>query len=60
MGVQDQCVEAVILIDLGRDLDIALVAKVAAKLEVVKGEGVVRWFGPVESCQLHVSHVTGG
>lgn len=46
MGIQDQCVEAVILRDLGGDLDITLVAKVAAELEVVDGEGVVRWFGP--------------
>jgi hypothetical protein len=55
VGVQDQCVEAVILCDLGGDLDIALVAKVAAELEVVEEEVVVRRFGPAErlvSCMI--------
>jgi hypothetical protein len=52
VGIQDHCVEAVILRDLGGDLDITLVAKVAAEFEVVEGEGVVRWFGPAEGLSV--------
>jgi hypothetical protein len=47
VGVQGQCVEAIILCDLGGDSDITLVAKVAAELKVMDGEAVVRGFGPV-------------
>jgi len=46
MCVEDEGVEAIVLCDLGGDVDGALVRKLAAKFEVVKGEGVVRGFGP--------------
>jgi len=46
MCVEDEGVEAIVLCDLGGDVDGALVRKLAAKFEVVEGEGVVRGFGP--------------
>jgi hypothetical protein len=47
MCVEDQGAEAIVLCDVGGDVDGTLVAKVAAELEVVEGEGVVGGFGPV-------------
>ena len=46
MCVKDEGAEAIVLCDLGGDVDGALVAKLAAEFEVVEGEGVVRGFGP--------------
>jgi len=46
MCVEDEGVEAIFLCDLGGDVDGTLVGKLAAKFEVVEGEGVVRRFGP--------------
>lgn len=46
MCVEDQGVEAIVLCDVGGDVDGTLVAKAAAKLDVVEGEGIVGGFGP--------------
>jgi hypothetical protein len=45
--VENKVTEAIVLVDLGVDCDGALVTKLAAKFEVVKGNGVVRRFDPV-------------
>ena len=55
MRVENQRVEAVVLGDVGGDLDGTLVAELAAELEVVEGEGVVGRLGPrggVSACSL--------
>jgi hypothetical protein len=46
MCVKYKLIEAIVLCDLGVDLDAALVAKFTAELDIVEGKGVVRWFGP--------------
>jgi hypothetical protein len=46
MCVQGELIEAIVLGDVGGDVDGALVAKLAAELDVVKGESVVRGFSP--------------
>jgi hypothetical protein len=47
VGVEDQVGEAIVLVDLGVDGNGALVAKLSAKLNVVEGDGIVRWLSPV-------------
>jgi hypothetical protein len=46
MRVEDNVVEAIVLRDLGVDCNGALVAKAAAELDVVEGNGVVRGLDP--------------
>jgi hypothetical protein len=47
MRVEHKVAEAIALVDLGVDSDGALVAELAAELEVVEGNGVVRGLAPV-------------
>jgi hypothetical protein len=44
--IQGELLEAIVLGDVGGDVDGALVAKLAAELDVVEGESVVRGFSP--------------
>jgi hypothetical protein len=46
VGVENKVGEAIVLVDLGVDGDGTLVPELSAKLDVVEGDGVVRWLGP--------------
>jgi len=46
MRIENNVVEAIILLDVGVNCDSALVAEAAAELEVVEGNGVVRGLDP--------------
>jgi hypothetical protein len=46
MGIKYEVAEAITLVDLGVDGDGSLVTKLAAELEVVEGNGVMRGFDP--------------
>jgi hypothetical protein len=48
MSIEHEIAEAITLVDLGVDCESALVAKLAAELDVVEGKGVMRGFDPVE------------
>jgi hypothetical protein len=48
VSVQDEVAEAIALIDLDVDCDSAFVSKLAAKLNVVEGNGIVRGLCPVD------------
>jgi hypothetical protein len=46
VGVKDEVTEAIALVNLGGDSECALVAKLAAELDVMEGERVVRRLSP--------------
>lgn len=48
VGIEHQLREAILLCDLGVDGDGTLVAELAAELNVVEGDGVMRGLGPME------------
>jgi hypothetical protein len=48
VGIEHQLREAILLRDLGVDGDGTLVAELAAELNVVEGDGIVRRFGPMK------------
>ena len=50
VGIEDEVVETIALVDLGGNGYGTLEAEFAAKLKVVEREAVVRGFGPGESC----------
>jgi hypothetical protein len=47
MGVKNEVIEAIVLVDLCGDGNSAFVAKLAAELDVVEGERIVRGLCPV-------------
>lgn len=44
--IENQVVEAILFVDVGRDCNSALVGEAASELDVVNGHMVVRGFGP--------------
>jgi len=52
VGIEDKVVEAIVLVYLGVDCEAAVVAELAAELDVVEGDGVVCWLDPSDFCQL--------
>jgi len=52
--IEDEVAEAAIFGDLRVDCDSAFVCELAAELEVVEVDGVVRWLGPVVVISAHV------
>jgi hypothetical protein len=63
MGIEDEFVETIALVDLGSDGDGTLVSKLAAELDVVEGDSVVGRLGPAmvmlarELCAVGSSHI---
>lgn len=48
MSVEHKLREAIILCDLGVDADGTLVTELAAELDIVEGDGVMGWLGPMK------------
>lgn len=53
MGVENEVTEAIALVNLGGDREGTLVAKLAAELDVVEGECIMRRLSPEKTVSAH-------